>query len=154
MTQNTLLTQEGHIRLTQELADLKQKQQHLVIQIEEVAQPDESGEDGLAQQLKEELEVVIAKIEKLETSINNAKILNKQKINCDVVQLGCTVTLKLSSSEQREFQIVDELEADPSQNRISYISPTGQALLGKKINQEIEVEAPIGKISYKIISIN
>ncbi len=154
MTQNTLLTQEGHTRLTQELADLKQKQQHLVIQIEEVAQPDESGEDGLAQQLKEELEVVIAKIEKLETSINNAKILNKQKINCDVVQLGCTVTLKLSSSEQREFQIVDELEADPSQNRISYISPVGQALLGKKINQEIEVEAPIGKISYKIISIN
>ena len=154
MTQNTLLTQEGHTRLTQELADLKQKQQHLVIQIEEVAQPDESGEDGLAQQLKEELEVVIAKIEKLETSINNAKILNKQKINCDVVQLGCTVTLKLSSSEQREFQIVDELEADPSQNRISYISPVGQALLGKKINQEIEVEAPVGKISYKIISIN
>jgi len=154
MTQNTLLTQEGHTRLTQELANLKQRQQHLVIQIEEVAQPDESGEDGLAQQLKEELEVVIDKIGKLETSINNAKIINKQKINCNVVQLGCTVTLKLSSSEQREFQIVDEIEADPSQNKISHISPIGQALLGKKINQEIEVEAPIGKISYKIISIN
>ena len=154
MTQNTLLTQEGHTRLTQELANLKQRQQHLVIQIEEVAQPDETGEDGLAQQLKEELEVVIDKIGKLETSINNAKIINKQKINCNVVQLGCTVTLKLSSSEQREFQIVDEIEADPSQNKISHISPIGQALLGKKINQEIEVEAPIGKISYKIISIN
>ena len=154
MTQNTLLTAEGHQKLTQELAKLKDRQQHLVIQIEEVAQPDESGQDGLAQQLKEELEVVIAKIEKLETSINNSKIINKQKLNCSSVQLGCTVTLKPSSSNSRQFQIVDELEADPSQNKISHISPIGQALLGKKVNQEIEVKAPVGKIKYKIVSIN
>ena len=154
MTQNTLLTAEGHQKLTQELAKLKDRQQHLVIQIEEVAQPDESGQDCLAQQLKEELEVVIAKIEKLETSINNSKIINKQKLNCSSVQLGCTVTLKPSSSNSRQFQIVDELEADPSQNKISHISPIGQALLGKKVNQEIEVKAPVGKIKYKIVSIN
>ena len=154
MTQNTLLTQEGYKKLSQELTDLKQRQEHLVIQIEEVAQPDESGEDGLAQQLKEELEVVIGKIEKLETSINNAKIINIQNINCDSVRLGCTVTLKPSLSDSRQFQIVDELEADPSQNKISHISPIGQALLGKKVNQEIEVEAPVGKITYKIVSIS
>lgn len=51
----TLLTQEGYQKLVVELSELKQKQTRLVTQIEEVAQPDESGEDGLATQLKDEL---------------------------------------------------------------------------------------------------
>jgi len=153
MTHKVLLTKEGYQKLTQELTNLKQKQQHLVIQIEEVAQPDESGQDGLAQQLKEELEVVLEKIDKLETAFSTATIINRRQLSKTAVQIGCRVKIRLSSQKEKEFEIVDKLEADPSLNKISHQSPIGQALLGKKVNETISVEAPIGKITYKIISI-
>jgi len=154
MTHKVLLTKEGHQKLTQELANLKQKQNHLVIQIEEVAQPDESGQDGLAQQLKEELEIVLEKIDKLEAALSISTIINRQQIDKTAIQIGCWVKIKLSSQEEKEFEIVHELEADPSLGKISHRSPFGQALIGKKINQTIEVDAPVGKITYKVISIN
>ena len=154
MTHKVLLTKEGHQKLTQELANLKQRQQHLVIQIEEVAQPDESGQDGLAQQLKEELEVVLEKIDKLEAALSVSTIINKQQLSKTEVQIGCRVKIKLSPQEEKEFEIVDKLEADPSLNKISHQSPIGQALLGKKINQTVDVSAPVGKITYTIISIS
>lgn len=154
MTHKVLLTKEGQQKLTQELANFKQKQQHLVIQIEEVAQPDESGQDGLAQQLKEELEVILERIDKLETALSVATIINRHQLSKTEVQIGCRVKIKLSPQKEKEFEIVDKLEADPSLNKISYQSPIGQALLGKKINETVDVKAPVGKITYKIISIS
>lgn len=153
MTHKVLLTKQGHQKLTQELSNLKQKQQHLVIQIEEVAQPDESGQDGLVQQLKEELEVILEKIDKLETALSTSTIINRKQLSKTFVQVGSRVKVKLSPQKEQEFEIVNELEADPTLNKISHQSPIGQALLGKKIKETVEFEAPIGKITYKIISI-
>ena len=70
-----MLTQTGYDKLSAELSVLKNKQDHLITQIEEVAQPDESGEDGLATQLKEELEVVNAKIDDLEQALEVSQII-------------------------------------------------------------------------------
>ncbi len=153
MTQIKLLTKEGLQILKKELQILKSKQEHLVTQIEEVAQPDESGEDGLAQQLKEELEVVLEKIAKLDTAINNSRLISKNGPQTDNIQIGSRVKIRLSGKTEKEFQIVDELEANPAKNKISHQSPLGLALLGKKVKEEIEVDAPVGKITYKIISI-
>ena len=69
----TLLTQKGYDKLSAELAVLKEKRDHLITQIEEVAQPDESGEDSLATQLKEELEVINDKIDKIEEALEKNK---------------------------------------------------------------------------------
>ena len=155
MTQNNLLTQDGFQKLTRELEDLKKKQEHLVTQIEEVAQPDESGWDGLVQQLKEELEVVLDKIDKLASVISNAKIINQSNINDSVVDVGNLVKLKLAGNQESyQFQIVNHLEANPAENKISDQSPLGQALLGRKVNDRIEVDAPVGKLTYKIIDIS
>ena len=148
----TMLTQEGHTNLKTELESLIQKRDQLIARIEEVAQPDESGEDGLATQLKEELELIIAKIDTIEETLANSKIINGEGRN-GTVQVGSKVTIKLASSNVREFHIVSEIEADPTVNKISDQSPIGQALLGKKVNDEIEVEAPVGKMTYKIVSI-
>lgn len=154
MSKKNLLTQEGYNSLTEQLNELKKKQEHLITQIEEVAQPDESGEDGLATQLKEELEVVNDKIDNLETALEDAKIISG---NCSnkygQVEVGCKVKIKLSGNLTKEFNIVTHLEADPNINKISDQSPLGLALLGKKINDKVEVEAPAGKITYKIVSI-
>lgn len=152
MSHKNLLTQDGYDSLEEQLNELKRKQEHLIIQIEEVAQPDESGEDSLATQLKEELEVVNEKIDNLESTLEDSKIISGD-IQKDQVQIGCKVKIKISGNLTKEFNIVNQFEADPNTNKISDLSPLGVALIGKKINDEVEVSAPIGKITYKIVSI-
>jgi transcription elongation factor GreA len=149
----TLLTQEGFEKLTAELTLLKAKQNHLVTQIEEVAQPDESGEDGLATQLKEELEVVNDKIDKIQEALEMAQIITNVPGEKTIVQIGSTVRIRLSGRQEKEFFIVSHMESDPTNFKISDQSPLGQALIGKKLNDEVEVEAPVGKITYKIVAI-
>lgn len=151
MSTKKLLTKAGYSQLTQQLVDLKKKQDHLIEQIEEVAQPDESGEDGLVTQLKEELELTNGKIDEIEESLEISEIIS-DKVNTDSIQVGSKVKIKVSSST-KEFFIVSHLESDPSANKISDQSPLGKALIGKKINEEIEVDAPVGKIIYKVVSI-
>ena len=150
----TLLTQDGYAKLEAELTLLKEKQARLVTQIEEVAQPDESGEDGLASQLKDELTVINDKIENIEEAFETAEIISNNGVKSDSVQVGSQVKIKISGNSEKVFSIVSHLESDPSTNKISDQSPLGQALLGRKLNEEVEVDAPVGKITYKIVSIS
>jgi len=50
--------------------------------------------------------------------------------------------------------VVGEWEADPAEKKISHESPLGKALLGKKVGEKVEVEAPAGKILYTIASVS
>jgi len=152
MSHKNLLTQEGYDSLVEQLDELKNRQEHLITQIEEVAQPDESGEDSLATQLKDELEVINEKIDNIENTLEDATIISGD-CKRDQVEIGCKVTIKVSGNLTKEFNIVNHLEADPTVNKISDESPLGVALIGKKINDEVEVSAPAGKITYKIVSI-
>lgn len=152
MSKKRLLTKDGYNQLTQQLVELKNKQNHLIGQIEDVAQPDESGEDGLVTQLKEELELTNNKIDEIEESLEVSEIISNN-VTSDSVQVGSRVKIKVSSST-KEFHIVSHLESDPASSKISDQSPLGKALIGKKINDEIEVDAPVGKIIYKVVSIS
>jgi transcription elongation factor GreA len=152
MSTKKLLTKDGYNQLTQQLIDLKKKQDHLISQIEDVAQPDESGEDSLVTQLKEELELTNNKIDEIEESLEISEVIS-DKVRSDSVQVGSKVKIKVSSST-KEFHIVSHLESDPASSKISDQSPLGKALIGKKINDEIEVDAPVGKIIYKVVSIS
>ena len=70
-----------------------------------------------------------------------------------LVELGSKVTLKIDGKEE-VYRVVGEWEADPAEKKISHESPLGKALLGKKIGESVEVEAPAGKINYTIVSLN
>lgn len=151
MTKNQL-TQEGYEQLTIELAELNSKADQLIAKIEEVAQPDESGEDSLASQLKAELEVVNSKISSIEGVLENYEIITGDSNN-GIVQIGSKVKIKISSNSERVFHLVGEFEADPTVNKISSLSPLGVAMLGKKVHDEFDVDAPAGKLTYKIVAI-
>lgn len=153
MSSKTPITQEGYEKLIAELAELRLKKDRLITQIEEVAQPDEAGEDALATQLKEELEVVNDKIDSLDEALENPQIINGKMPNGDTVQVGHKVTIKISGNATKEFHLVSHLEANPMENKVSDQSPLGLALIGKKIGDSLEVDAPIGKLTYKIVSI-
>jgi transcription elongation factor GreA len=147
------LTQEGYDKLRQELEILNQRASQLVDRLEEVAQPDESGEDSLASQLKAELEVVNDKISGYEEVLANIEIVSGQTSKTNV-SVGSAVKVKISGKTEKEFHLVSEFEADPMANKISDQSPLGVALLGKKVGQEFEIDAPVGKLTYKIVSIS
>jgi len=147
----TYLTAGGFKKLEKELIILNEKRQRLTRKIEEVSQPEEAGDNALVAQLKDEIDVVSHKTQKIENALNTAQIITKT--NSDQVSLGHEVTIQIKSAQQT-LTIVGDLEADPSCNYISDQSPLGQALLGKTQGQEIEVDAPVGKITYKILKIS
>jgi len=151
----TKLTKQGLLKLESELKQLKSKREVLISRIEEVAQPDESGEDGLAVQLKEELEIVNDKIDQIETALESVEIIGDGSNGGEFIDIGSRVTIKIADNNAKiTFDIVNEFEADPNANKISDKSPLGQALIGKKIDEHVDFEAPVGKITYTIVDIS
>ena len=146
------LTKDGFEKLKLELQALNNKASQLVDRLEEVAQPDESGEDSLAVQLKAELEVVNDKISGYEEVLANIEIVSG-KTSKSIITVGSIVKIKIGNAVSKEFKLVSEFESDPTTNKISNQSPLGLALLGKKVGQTFQIDAPVGKVTYKIVSI-
>lgn len=95
------------------------------------------------------------RISELAEMLKNAAIIEEKKASAGsstVVKVGSTVRIHLEGQEQ-EFQIVGEVEADPSANRISHESPLGSSLLGKKVGDKVMVEAPVGQLCYTVINV-
>ena len=99
---------------------------------------------------KQDLSFIDGRILELEEIIHGAKIVtNHTKSQVDV---GCKVTLTINGKKEM-FLLVGEWEADPKEKKISHSSPLGSALMGKKVGEKVEVEAPAGKVQYKILNI-
>ncbi len=99
---------------------------------------------------KQDLAFIDGRIAELEAILHSAKVVSSHgKTSVDV---GCKVTLHINGKKE-VFTVVGEWEADPSQKKISHESPLGRALMGKKPGDKVEVEAPAGKILYKILHI-
>ena len=95
-----------------------------------------------------------AKIAELEEKIKYARIIDESEIDTEVVQVGNIVKVRdLEFDEDIEYTIVGSTEVDTANNKISNESPIGKALLGKKKNNVVEVQAPVGIIKLKILSI-
>jgi transcription elongation factor GreA len=92
------------------------------------------------------------RIAELEHILKNATIIEEANMSCDLVNVGCTVNVELEDGEM-EFKIVGSYEADPEKGYISNESPIGQALLGKKIGEEVSINVPAGTMKYKIKNI-
>ena len=92
-----------------------------------------------------------AKIAQLEGQIANARIVDESTIDTSKVSILTRVKLtNLNTKKQVTYQIVSEKEADLKAGKISYSSPIGKGLLGKKIGDTAEVQAPAGVIKFKV----
>lgn len=101
---------------------------------------------------KDELEFLDGRIAELEDVLKNAVVVQGNGTSGQV-SLGNSVKVKVNDSEHT-FHIVGEWEANPSEKKISHASPLGQALMGRKIGEVVEVEAPAGKILYTVVEIH
>lgn len=146
-------TPAGLAEIQSEVAELKNHK--LPAAIERVARARDFGdlaENAEYHAAKEELAFVEGRIEELENIIAKAYVVEKNGNNGSV-DIGCRVTVEMDGSEHT-YEIVGEWEADPIKKKISHTSPLGQALVGKKKGDQVEFEAPAGKVIYKIKKIH
>jgi transcription elongation factor GreA len=93
---------------------------------------------------------VEGRVTELEDIIKNAKVT--ESVKKDYVDVGCKVTVHIDSTDDT-FHIVGAPEADPIAKKVSNESPLGSALVGKRVGDKIEVEAPVGKLIYTVLKI-
>ncbi|MEK7153782.1 MAG: transcription elongation factor GreA [Patescibacteria group bacterium] len=146
------LTQQGVDELKKELTELIALRSDIAGRIKtarEFGDLSENMEYSAARQDQERNEARISEIEHI---LSNVQVITAPKNDGKVV-LGSTVKLKSDSGKQKEFQVVGTVEADPLSGKISDESPIGQALMGKKPGEKIEIKLPSETISYTIVEI-
>lgn len=150
--QKVLLTQEGLDQLNKEYNQLVEvKRPEMVKRLAIAREQGDLAENSEYAAAREELNLVDGRIFELEEILKHAQIITSTHTK-NAVEVGCRVTLHINGKREI-FAIVGEWEADPKEKKISHSSPLGKALLGKKVGDQIEVEAPVGKINYKILHI-
>ena len=151
----TLLTYEGLKKLEEELEYLKtEKRREVAERIKVALGFGDLSENSEYDEAKNEQAQVEMKIVDLENKLRNVKIIDEDEIDTKTVQVGNTVQLlDMEYDEKIDYTIVGSEEADLLENKISNESPIGKALLGKKKNEVVEVEAPGGLLSFKILKI-
>ena len=100
---------------------------------------------------RDELNFIDGRIGELEEILNHATLVTNHHSK-SAVDIGCRVTLS-TNGKQDIYTIVGEWEANPLEKKISHSSPLGKSLMGKKVDDRVEVTAPAGKLTYKILSI-
>jgi transcription elongation factor GreA len=148
----TQLTKTGFENLKKELEELKNvKRKNAVERLAKARAMGDLSENSEYNAAKEELSFIEGRIQEIEEILNNVEVMEVTSEG-NSVQLGSTVVVEIKGKRET-FQIVGEFEAEPLNKKLSHTSPIGQALLGKKIGDQVEVEVPVGKIKYKIVEI-
>lgn len=144
------ITKEGLEKLKQELRSLKEEKIPEVARRIQIARDNgDISENAEYDAAKHEQAIIEGKIKELEDIIKNAKI---SKGSSSEVTVGSKVKVHVDGDEM-ELQIVGEMESNPAERKVSHSSPIGSALVGKKVGEKVEVEAPIGSVVYTILSI-
>jgi len=146
------LTKEGYDKIEKEYKNLLEvKKPYAVERLGKARSMGDLKENSEYSAAKEELAFIDGRIHEIEKILETVKIVDKP-INSNIIELGNFVTVE-TQGKIEEYQIVGEYEADPMNKKLSSISPIGSALIGKKLNEVVEVSIPAGKITYKIIDI-
>ena len=156
MSDQTFLTPEGLKKLEEELIHLRTVRRAQVAERLHNAQEDgELIENAEYEDAKNEQAFLEGKIMSLEAMLSNAVLISKEKGTDGVVRLGSKITIKeVGGGKPEVYQLVGAAEANPKDGRISNESPLGKALLGRKIGDEIKVNAPSGTIPFKVVAVD
>ena len=149
------MTPTGYEALKEKVRYLKEVERQEVIKaIQEARAHGDITENAEFEAAKERQAFVEGKIMDLEYKIACAEVIDPNTVSTDCVMFGSTVVLEnLDTEEEVKYQLVGPDEADVRQGSISVSSPLGKALVGKKVGDEIVVEAPGGKRQYELIDI-
>ena len=144
------MLQEGYEKLTADLKVLRAERPKIGEAIEEARAHGDLSENAEYHAAKERQGQVEAMIGDLEDKISRAQIIDPTTLSGDKVIFGATVTLLDEDDKPVRYQIVGQTEADAAKGRISYTSPIARALIGKQVEDEVEVTVPSGDKFYLV----
>ena len=145
------LTKEGVAELKAEHVELKNKLVEVVEAIKNARDQGDLSENAEYHAAKEEQERVDNRISEVQHILDNAEIVAKRSKTS--IGIGNSVVLK-NASKTVTYHIVDSVEADPLEAKISDESPIGKALMGKKVGEKVEIKLPAGAKTYEIKEIS
>lgn len=147
-----LLTYAGLKAIEDELENLKVvKRKEVAGKIKEAREQGDLSENAEYDAAKDEQRDIEARIEELEAILKNAEVVVEDEVDLDKINVGCAVKVyDITFDEEMEFKIVGSTEANSLEGKISNESPVGHALIGKKINDVVDVETQAGVIEQGI----
>ena len=150
------LTDDGLKKLKEELETLKTQGRADIAEKIKVARGyGDLSENSEYDEAKNEQAKIEARIVELESMLKNVEIIEDVKGNAKTVMIGVKVkVLDEEYGDECEYRVVGSTEADPRDGKISDESPVGRALMGKKIGDEVIVEAPGGEFKLKVVGIS
>jgi transcription elongation factor GreA len=148
-----IITQEGYDKLKNELAELKNnKLPDIIDKIEKAKEMGDLSENAEYHDAKDQQGMIVSRIREIEQILKTAMITDKSDSK-NIINLGVCFIVEDSKGLKKEYTIVGFNEADPLRGKISNESPMGEAFLGKKAGDRVEVSIPRGVINYKIVEI-
>jgi len=151
----SFLTREGYETLQQELDTLRnERREEIAARLR--AAIDEGGElieNAEYEAAKNEQAFVEGRIKELEILLATARIVDEEKLPPGVIHVGSKVVVQEDGTDPEEYTIVGAAEAKPLVGRISNESPLGKALMNHKAGETVEVNAPAGPFSVKILEV-
>ena len=147
-----LLSPNEYEKLTEELDYLtNERRREVAERIRHARGFGDLSENAEYDAAKDEQAALEAKIAKKKDMLKRAKVILPEDVDLDRVNVGSKVKIRdLDHDEEFSYTIVGAAYADPARNRISYRSPVGEALYGKTVGEEVDVNLPAGVVTYRI----
>jgi transcription elongation factor GreA len=144
---------EGQKMLQDDLSRLRAERPTIIDAIEEARAHGDLSENAEYHAAKERQGQVEAMIADIEDRLSRAMVIDPSTLSGDKIVFGATVTLLDEADKKIKYQIVGQTEADANNGRISYNSPLGRALIGRKVDEEVELTVPSGDKYYQVAKI-
>lgn len=154
MNEPSYLTKEGAEKLRAELLHLQGPvRDELAKRLRAAIQMGDLSENADYSAAKEEQAFVEGRIQELTIALRDIVIIDDNRTNTHLVEIGSTVTIQEGKEPAETFHLVGPHEANPRNGKISYNSPIGQALIGHGVGDTVIAITPGGEIRLKIVSI-
>lgn len=153
--EKVILTEGKKKELEAELDDLKvNRRREVAAKIKEARAQGDLSENAEYDAAKDEQAEIEARILVIENMLRNVKVINEARLNKNKISLGSQVKLlDIEFNEEFVYMIVGSTESDPANGKISNESPLGNALIGCKAEDIVEVNSPAGLLKYKVLEI-
>lgn len=149
------ISKEGFRKLEEELAQLKKERPLIIQAIKEAREEGDLRENAGYDAAREKQGLAEARINYIESRLSQYQVVDLDSLSGNKVVFGATVKVEdIDSGEIRQYTILGPDEAEPSKGSISFMSPVGQALIGKQVGDEITINIPKGKVTYEISDIS
>ncbi len=156
MSKQVFLTNEGLKKLEEELNELKTvKRKEIAEKIKVALSFGDLSENSEYDEAKNDQAILESRIMSIEAMLKNVSIINESDLDTGSIFVGSKIKIRdVEFDEVNDYRIVGSNEADPDSGLISDESPIGAALLGHKVGDMVQVEAPAGVIEFEVLGIS